>query len=63
MDFGKEFHHVVPVSLGGDNKHNNIVLLCEQHHNLYHLGDIDIINQVLEYVYYLNNKCLPSDIE
>jgi len=60
---GTQYHHVLPVSLGGNNSLPNIVLLCEQHHSLLHLGDLDTVLTILEYGYYLKNGELPTDIE
>lgn len=61
LERGREYHHVKPVALGGTNDYYNIVLLCKEHHRLLHLGDLETITQVLEYVYYLKNGELPSD--
>lgn len=63
MELGKEIHHVVPVALNGNNSPNNLVLLCEKHHELYHLGDLETIFSVLEYKYYLENAKFPEKNE
>ena len=31
-----EFHHIIPLSLGGDNRLSNIIPLCRTHHFLAH---------------------------
>lgn len=59
IEKGREYHHVKPVALGGNNDYFNIVFLCKEHHRLLHLGDLETITQVLEYVYYLKNGELP----
>ena len=38
--YGCEFHHIVPISDGGENELNNIVLLCPNCHKLAHAGVI-----------------------
>ena len=50
------------MALGGDNDPYNLVLLCEEHHKLLHLGDLETCTTILEYVYYIKNQELPSDI-
>jgi hypothetical protein len=62
MNRGEEYHHVLPVSLGGNNDSKNIVLLCRNHHNLLHLGDLETCLTILEYIYFLKNGQLPFDI-
>lgn len=62
IELGKEFHHVNPVVLGGKNTLNNLVLLCGNCHKLLHLGDVQTCITILEYVYYLYNNKLPSDL-
>lgn len=64
IDRGDEFHHVKPSCLGGSSiTANNIVLLCEFHHKILHLGDLDTCLTILEYVFYLNHKILPVDLD
>ena len=62
IEIGREFHHVNPVCLSGKNSHNNLVLLCQDCHSLVHLGDLQTCLTILEYVYYLYNGKLPSDL-
>ena len=35
---GCEFHHIIPVSEGGSNAENNLILLCPNCHKLAHAG-------------------------
>lgn len=63
LETGKHFHHLTPVALGGKNTYTNIVFLCEKHHKLIHLVDLETILMVLEYQFYLNFKRLPNDME
>jgi 5-methylcytosine-specific restriction endonuclease McrA len=41
-----ELHHVHPVSLGGSNEPENLVILCSHHHDLAHQLSLDIEGQV-----------------
>jgi len=60
--FGRNIHHIYPVALGGTNiKFANLVLLCEEHHNKFHLGDPETLSGVFEYAYYLIHQKLPKD--
>jgi hypothetical protein len=61
MDSGAEYHHILPYSIENISKATNIVLLCNYHHNLFHLGDIETIESVFEYGYYLNYLELPEN--
>ena len=48
----EEFHHVNPVAREGKNFGSNIVGLCKHHHKNIHLGDLDTILSLYEYIYY-----------
>lgn len=61
METGVEFHHILPYSIENIFKATNIVLLCSNHHNLFHLGNIEVIESVYEYGYYLNHLELPEN--
>jgi len=63
IERGKEYHHFVAVSLGGNDSCSNIVFLCKKHHKLVHLDDLDTILTILEYIYYLRNGFLPDTNE
>ena len=39
---GREFHHIIPVSEGGNNTLDNIVLLCPNCHKMAHAGKFPI---------------------
>jgi hypothetical protein len=60
---GGVFHHLKPVSLGGDNSIGNIFLLCSEHHSLVHLGDLETIKAILEYSYFLQFKEVPENLD
>ena len=36
-----EVHHIQPVSRGGNNNLDNLILLCSGHHKIYHQVDGD----------------------
>lgn len=62
VSVGTRYHHIFPVGLVGSvNTYRNIVLLCREHHDLFHYGDIETVKTVLEYAYYLRTGSLPSD--
>ena len=63
IEIGRNFHHVRPIYLDGEDTVENIVLLCEEHHRLLHLGDLETCLTILEYIYYLKNWELPDDVE
>ena len=63
IERGRHYHHVLPVSMDSSNSSDNIVLLCKEHHNLLHLGDLETCLTILEYVYYIKNMELPHDTE
>lgn len=61
---GERFHHVYAVALCDYQLHSfekNIVLLCINHHNLFHLGDPDTFQSIYEYVWYLYFHELPEE--
>ena len=31
-----QVHHIIPIALGGDNRLNNLISLCDKHHSLIH---------------------------
>lgn len=39
--YGNEIHHIKPVADGGTNDHDNMILLCPNHHKMAHMGLID----------------------
>jgi len=63
IELGKFYHHVKPVALDGKNSFTNIVLLCEEHHQLLHLGDLQTCLTILEYVYYIHNNKLLDNLD
>ena len=61
---GERFHHVYAVAFSKYKIHSfgkNIVLLCLDHHNLFHLGDPDTFQAIYEYVWYLYFRKLPEE--
>lgn len=63
LEIGRHYHHVDPVALSGDNNTSNIVLLCKEHHSLWHLGDLETLLTILEYYYYVQRGSYPSDVD
>jgi hypothetical protein len=63
LESGREYHHVLAASLikGEYINSENIVLLCKEHHTLFHLGDPETFQQIYEYIWYLIYHKLPSE--
>jgi len=56
------FHHIVAYSIDKTIIHaHNIVLLCEEHHKLFHLGDPDTFQAVYEYAWFLQYGSMPEE--
>jgi len=55
-----QIHHVVPVSIGGNNAISNLIILCPNCHRLYHSGILDMVDirlyQRSEKGFYLTTK-------
>lgn len=63
LERGEEFHHVRPQHLDKHSANNfdkNIVLLCKNHHLLFHSGDPDTFQTIYEYVWFLYKNKLPE---
>lgn len=61
---GDHFHHIVAYSIDKEIIHaHNIILLCEEHHKLFHLGDPKTFQSVYEYAWFLKNGKLPENID
>jgi predicted HNH restriction endonuclease len=46
--FYSEAHHLIPLSEGGTQEENNIIILCPNHHRMMHYADIEIGNIELD---------------
>ena len=56
------FHHIVAYSIDKTIMHaHNIILLCEEHHKLFHLGDPETYQMVYEYAWYLQHREMPEE--
>ena len=55
------FHHIVAYSIDKEIIHaHNIILLCKEHHRLFHLGDPETYQAVYEYAWYLQHGAMPE---
>lgn len=62
LNRGDHFHHLVAHSIDSEIVHaHNIMLLCEEHHQLFHLGDPDTFHAVYEYGWYLQHQKMPEE--
>jgi hypothetical protein len=62
LNAGRHYHHVRAWSI--TNNHigsKNIILLCEEHHKLFHLGNPDTFQAIYEYAWYLIHNKLPEE--
>jgi predicted restriction endonuclease len=41
-EFYSEGHHLIPLSEGGTQERDNIVILCPNHHRMIHYADVEI---------------------
>jgi len=41
-EFYSEGHHLIPLSEGGTQERDNIVILCPNHHRMMHYADVEI---------------------
>lgn len=41
-EFYSEAHHLIPLSEGGTQEENNVIILCPNHHRMMHYADVEI---------------------
>jgi predicted restriction endonuclease len=41
-EFYSEAHHLIPLSKGGTQEENNVIILCPNHHRMMHYADVEI---------------------
>ncbi|HUS50929.1 MAG TPA: hypothetical protein VMZ91_12245 [Candidatus Paceibacterota bacterium] len=62
LNRGVHLHHILAYSLTlGHINVKNIMLLCENHHKLFHLGDPETFQSIYEYAWYLQYHHLPEE--
>ncbi len=70
MARGTQYHHILAVCTFDDrsefaeyNMTQNVVLLCSDHHTLFHVVDLDIVEQVYEYAFWFLKRRIPENMD
>jgi len=65
FNLGRHFHHVVARAIDESQELNyyNIIMLCKDHHKLFHLGDPETIQTIYEYAWYVQTGKLPEHMD
>ena len=65
LNMGRHFHHIVAVGIDDTQQRNyqNIMMLCEDHHLLFHQGDPETYESIYEYAWYIQNGKMPHNID